>query len=255
MSYFLPKAIAFALGVVFFVSNSVFAQIPVALPTEYYDAREVALPVTVGDISGQDVKAFLLTMTYDDSVLEITGVEAQGDLAASFSLILNSDNPGQITIAGAHFEAMSGDGTLMHLIGKFRKKGTTDLTLDSFSFNEGNPQVATQNGQVSNAVHVSNEDEGRIPTDFELRGNYPNPFNPTTSVQFDLPEAALVAIRVVDLLGREVMTVPSQMYQAGALQRVEIDASSLASGMYVYQVQARGVSSTYVKSATMTLIK
>ena len=74
MSNIYPKALALVLGVVFFVSNSVNAQIPVALPTGYFDAREIALPLTVGDVTGQDIKAFLLSMTYDDSVIEITGV-------------------------------------------------------------------------------------------------------------------------------------------------------------------------------------
>lgn len=244
-----------ALGVVLFVSNSVYAQIPVALPTEYYNARDISLPLTVGDVSGQDVKAFLLTMKYDASVIEITGVEAQGDLAENFSLILNTDVPGEVTVGGAHFEPLQGDGVLLRIVGKFVKKGTTSLAIDTFSFNEGSPVVATQNGEISNTVQVSNEDEAGLPQDFELLGNYPNPFNPTTTIQFDLPESAEVTITLVDVLGREALTIPSQVYQAGAKQRVELDASSLASGVYVYQVRARGASSTYVKSATMTLIK
>ena len=255
MSQFYPKAKVFVLGVLFLISPSVFAQVPVALPTEYFEVREIALPVTVGDLSGQDVKAFLLTMTYDESVLEITGVDAQGDLAEDFALILNTDTPGQLTVGGAHFEAIQGDGTLLRIQAKFRKKGTSSLMLDSFSFNEGSPSAATISGEVSNTVRVSNEDEGRLPTSFELRGNYPNPFNPTTTIQFDLPEAAEVTITLIDMLGREALTIPAANYQAGAQHSVEVDASSLASGVYVYQVKARGVQKTYVRSATMTLIK
>lgn len=255
MSQFYPKAKAFVLGVLFFVSHSVSAQIPVALPTEYFEVRDIALPITVGDLSGQDVKAFLLTMTYDESVLEITGVDASGDLAEEFALILNTDTPGQLTVGGAHFEAIEGDGVLMRIQAKFLKKGTSSLKLDSFSFNEGAPAVATVSGEVSNTVRVSNEEEGGIPSTFELLGNYPNPFNPTTTVQFDLPEAAEVTIKLVDMLGREALTIPASNFQAGARHRVEVDASSLASGVYVYQVKARGVQQTYVKTATMTLIK
>ena len=84
----------------------------------------------------------------------------RGDLAQDFSLILNTENPGLITVGGAHFEALEGDGILLHLSARFLKKGTTNLSLDSFSFNEGFPQVATQNGEVSNTTHVSNEEEG-----------------------------------------------------------------------------------------------
>ncbi len=255
MSKFYPKAFAFVLGVAFFVSNSVNAQIPVALPTGYFDARDISLPLTVGDVSGQEVKAFLLTVTYDASVIEITGVDAQGDLAENFSLVLNSDNAGHITVGGAHFEALQGDGALLHLKARFLKKGTTNLSLDSFSFNEGLPQASTQSGEISNTVKVGTEDEGGLPESFELRGNYPNPFNPTTTIQFDLPETAEVTIEIVDMLGRNAMTIPAQVYQAGVQHRIEVDASSLASGMYVYRVEARGVIQNYMKSATMTLIK
>jgi len=256
MSNIYPKAFAFVLGVVFFVSNSVNAQVPVALPTAYFDARDIALPLTVGDVSGEDIKAFLLTMTYDDSVLEITGVDAQGDLAENFSLIINTDTPGHVTVGGAHYEAIEGDGALIHLNARILKKGTTNLTLDSFSFNEGFPQVATQNGEVSNsAVNVSNEETGALPESFELLGNYPNPFNPTTTIQFNLPETAEVTVEIVDLLGRPAMTIPAQVYQAGALHRIDVDASTLASGVYMYRVKAQGVSRDYLKSATMTLIK
>lgn len=255
MPEFFSKAKAFALGVVFLVSNSVFAQVPVALPTEYFTVRDITVPLTVGDVSGQDIKAFLLTMKYDASVVQITGVEAQGDLAEQFSLIINTDAPGQITIGGAHFEALNGEGVLLRLKGKFLKKGTTNLMLDSFSFNEGSPRVATQHGQISNSVKVSNEDEGFLPDSFELLGNYPNPFNPVTTIQFDLPETAEVTVKLVDMLGREALSLPSQVFQAGAQHRIAVDASSLASGVYVYQIQARGLTNTYVKSATMTLIK
>lgn len=255
MSRIFPKALAFVLGVVFFVSNSVNAQVPVALPTGYFDAREIALPLTVGDLTGQEVKAFLLTMTYDDSIIEVTSVDAQGDLAENFSLILNTDQPGHITVGGAHYEALQGDGVLLHLKARFLKKGTTNLSLDSFSFNEGLPLAATQNGEVSNTVKVSTESENGLPESFELLGNYPNPFNPTTTIQFNLPEPAEVTIEIVDMLGRKAMTIPAQVYQAGAQHRVDVDASSLASGVYVYRVNARGATQNYVKSATMTLIK
>lgn len=94
-----------------------------------------------------------------------------------------------------------------------------------------------------------------LPQDFALRGNYPNPFNPSTTVSFDLPESADVTIKVVDALGREVMSVPVQAVQAGANRMLEIDASSLASGTYMYRVIAKGATSTMVDSGTMTLVK
>lgn len=98
-------------------------------------------------------------------------------------------------------------------------------------------------------------DDETLPQDFALHGNYPNPFNPSTTVTFDLPQSADVTINVVDALGREVLSVPVQSVQAGASRVLEIDASSLASGTYVYRVIAKGATSTMVGSGTMTLVK
>lgn len=104
-------------------------------------------------------------------------------------------------------------------------------------------------------ISTDNEDESPLPNAFQVAGNYPNPFNPTTSIRFDLPEAAEVNISVFDLLGREVMTMPSQRYQAGVEQSVQLDASGLASGSYIYRVVAKGAHQTYFSSKTMTLLK
>jgi len=94
-----------------------------------------------------------------------------------------------------------------------------------------------------------------LPAEFTLNGNYPNPFNPTTSISFDLPESAEVSVQLLDLLGREVMAIPSQTMQAGANQTVQINASSLSSGIYLYRVIARGASETHMQVKTMTLLK
>lgn len=255
MRRLLPKALAFVWGVVWLVSKTSFAQIPVALPTEYFPERDITVPLSIGNVTGQDVKAFLLTITFDASVFEVVDVATDGNLAEPFAIVVNNDTPGQVTIGGAHFDAIEGDGVLLRINGRFLKKGTTDLIFASFTFNEGEPQAAPKNGEISNTVRVDSEDETLLPTAFRLSGNYPNPFNPTTTIQFDLPETANVRVDIVDMLGRVVMTIPAQVYQAGTDHRINVDASSLASGIYVYQLSAQGATKRFVESSTMTLIK
>ena len=102
---------------------------------------------------------------------------------------------------------------------------------------------------------VSNEDEDELPNAFNVHGNYPNPFNPTTSIRFDLPEPASVRIEIFDIAGRNVMTIPSRQYLSGNEQIAHVDASGLSSGIYVYRLIAEGGSSTYVQSQKMTLLK
>lgn len=112
------------------------------------------------------------------------------------------------------------------------------------------------NGSAMNGGIVTNtEEDGSLPGKFVLKGNYPNPFNPTTTISFDLPETSDVQVDVLDLLGRTMISVPLQSMSAGANRSISIDAADLTSGIYMYRVLARGVSNTWVKSGTMTLIK
>lgn len=96
---------------------------------------------------------------------------------------------------------------------------------------------------------------GVVPSEFALMGNYPNPFNPSTMVSFDLPEEAEVHVELYNVMGQRVLTLPTETMSAGAAKQVRIDGSSLASGTYLYRVIARGASKTFVEAGQMTLIK
>ena len=256
MRRYLPKVVALVLGMVCLVNNSSFAQIQVSLPVDFYSVQEVSLPVSIQDVSQDSVYAFTFTLSYDAGIFEVTGVEAAGDIATDFAFVLNTATPGTTVITGAHYEPLQGEGVLFRISGQFINDGTTDLIFDSFMFNEGNPLAQTKNGLISNVVtNISTEDEGILPEEFALNGNYPNPFNPTTSIQFDLPEPAEVTVNVVDMLGRVVLSVPGQKFQAGRSHQIQLDASSIASGVYVYQVIAQGNQQIFTESSTMTLIK
>ncbi len=78
---------------------------------------------------------------------------------------------------------------------------------------------------------------GAIPKTFALRQNFPNPFNPSTIIQYDLPERAEVVLQVYDVLGRKVRTLTDNMEQAGT-HEVSFDASDLASGVYFCRLKA-----------------
>ena len=76
-----------------------------------------------------------------------------------------------------------------------------------------------------------------IPTEFELFQNYPNPFNPTTTISFSIPQRSDVRLVLINLLGKEVMKIVDENFEAG-VHRVQLDASSLASGLYFYRMEA-----------------
>ena len=80
-----------------------------------------------------------------------------------------------------------------------------------------------------------------IPDNFALHQNYPNPFNPATTINFDLPEAAKVKLIIYNILGQNVMTLMDATTSAG-YKSVNWDASELASGLYIYRIEAESLS-------------
>lgn len=88
------------------------------------------------------------------------------------------------------------------------------------------------------------------PNDLVLRANYPNPFNPATTIGFHLAESGLVTLRITDMLGREVARPLNGRMSAGE-HLIRFDASALASGIYLYTLET----AVGTRSATMALIK
>lgn len=88
------------------------------------------------------------------------------------------------------------------------------------------------------------------PEKCELMPNYPNPFNPSTSIKYNLAKAGNVMLKVHDVLGREVAVLVNGKQEAG-LHSVTFDASNLTSGMYI----ARLYTDNFVKSIKMNLVK
>ena len=82
------------------------------------------------------------------------------------------------------------------------------------------------------------EEEIVIPTTYEMYQNYPNPFNPSTIIRYDVPATASVKIVIFDILGREVVTLTDGIQVAGRYN-ITWNASGVATGVYVYRMEAR----------------
>lgn len=85
---------------------------------------------------------------------------------------------------------------------------------------------------------------------YSLSPNYPNPFNPTTTISYQLPKTGNVNIKVFDILGREVATLINEEKPAGSYN-VEFNGSGLASGIYFYQIK----SGEFIQTMKMILLK
>jgi hypothetical protein len=84
------------------------------------------------------------------------------------------------------------------------------------------------------------EDSGTaelIPTSFRLRNNFPNPFNPITTIAYELPKESNVKICIYNLAGQLVQELINEVKQAG-YHTIQWDATNQSSGVYFYQILA-----------------
>lgn len=104
--------------------------------------------------------------------------------------------------------------------------------------------------QWFNTLIVAIPPEHKIPSDYKLYQNFPNPFNPSTTISYQLPVKGNVSLKIYDILGREVQTIVNEVKNAGKYQ-VNFDASSLTSGVYFYKIKT----DRYSEVKKMILIK
>lgn len=97
---------------------------------------------------------------------------------------------------------------------------------------------------------VSGEAGAALPTEFALRQSFPNPAAGVTTVKYDLPRDTDVSIRVYDALGRQVATLVEGVQTAG-YKEVKWDTRSLASGVYLYRIEA----GSYAETAKMVVVR
>jgi hypothetical protein len=107
---------------------------------------------------------------------------------------------------------------------------------------------------VNRYEYLSTEGEG-VPVEFALHENYPNPFNPTTTLRFDLPEVSNLTLTIYNMLGQKVRTFNYQNTSAG-YHSVKWNATNdygdpVGAGVYLYQLQTKD----FVKTRKMVLLK
>ena len=107
---------------------------------------------------------------------------------------------------------------------------------------------------VNRYEYLSTADD-QIPIDFALHENYPNPFNPTTTLRFDLPEVSDVNVVIYNMLGQKVRTFNMNSISAGS-HSIKWNATNdlgdpVGAGVYLYQFQAKD----FIKTKKMVLLK
>lgn len=114
---------------------------------------------------------------------------------------------------------------------------TADKTAKRFTSRSGGSMEEAPQIVVDYTTPTSVPSSGSAPDLFELQQNFPNPFNPSTTIKFSIPNNARTTVKVFDLLGNEVATVLDRTLDAGS-HSVSLDGRHLTSGIYFYRLQS-----------------
>ncbi|MBE0570367.1 MAG: T9SS type A sorting domain-containing protein [Ignavibacteriaceae bacterium] len=99
-------------------------------------------------------------------------------------------------------------------------------------------------------LSVVEEESDLLPEKIELLQNYPNPFNPSTKISWQLPVSSDVTLKVFDVLGNEIATLVNE-YKPVGRNKIELNAASLPSGAYFYQLKTE----EFIQTKKMILVK
>ncbi|MEM8486282.1 MAG: FG-GAP-like repeat-containing protein [Bacteroidota bacterium] len=183
-------------------------------------------------------------------------------LANPDSVTLSNDNPefasklaylGDADLDGVN-EVVFGIQGVRDQLYTLTQNADSSYTVDSSVENENRVFMRVMSGS---GIAVSIDEERIIvPDDYRLHDNYPNPFNPTTTISFTLPLDKAVSVRVFDMTGRLVRTLVNNEYRTEGYHEVVWDATSdagnqVASGSYLYTLEY----GNFRQSKTMVLIK
>lgn len=163
------------------------------------------------------------------SLTGITSFHIEVSTLSNFALITDSG-----TVAGSATQYMVPAGKLsVGLTYFWRVRATNASGTGSY----------TSPWSFSTLLTGINLISSEIPKEFKLFGNYPNPFNPTTKIKFNIPEAGFASLKIYNASGKLVSEVFNNNFAAGSYE-VEWQGSSLASGVYFYRFESASFSDT-----------
>ncbi|MEX0680384.1 MAG: tyrosinase family protein, partial [Balneolales bacterium] len=181
----------------------------------------------------------------DDGVVLLDQYDTDDTEVYSYTGKINAEND-FIVKSGSDVTFTAGESVVLGP-GFRAESGSTFLASVDPDVGDILPQVKEDAPMVEPVDNVSQMDK---PIEWSLSQNYPNPFNPATHISYSVAERSHVRMAVYTITGRRVATLVNEVRDAGT-HTVWFDASRLASGIYIYRIQA----GSFIQTRQMTVIK
>ncbi|MBK8984270.1 MAG: T9SS type A sorting domain-containing protein [Ignavibacteria bacterium] len=219
-------------------------------PTTNFSARfAIRYSVVNGGLNGanSDYIGIDALVVIGDGVLPVE--------LSSFVSVINNNNvtlnwstASEINNSGFDIERSSVSGSWTK-IANVSGNGTS-TTPNSYSYTDRNVASGNYNYRLKQIdfngnfeyFNLSNEVVIGVPTEFKLSQNFPNPFNPSTTISYEIPVDGAVSLKIFDMSGKEVMNLVDGVKNAGYYS-INFNASNLSSGIYFYKLSANDFTS------------
>lgn len=218
--------------------------------TDNETAPGSSLDIPVYLTNGGNILSFECQISFDPDVLTPTAdfITLSDNNSSGFTIETDATT-GLLKIAGASANPDGTNGTFatlhFNVSNAFAINQSTTVTIESMKFNDNIEQLdisATFTGVTGTTPDLS------IPNAYALNTNYPNPFNPSTTLRYDLPGQGLVRFTIYNQLGVEVRTLINQDQSAGYHSVVwngrDNSGKQLGTGIYFYRLDVNGFSQT-----------
>jgi len=222
--------------------------------------------IVTGESFGTGSQLDFITIEYDSSGNQSWFAGYNGALnRIDKATAITSDVKGNVYVTG---ESTITIGNVDFITIKYDTQGNQKQVLQYFGQANNNDRPADIAVNEKEEIYVSgttfrqstntdivtlkciNDPVTLVPDQFKLYNNFPNPFNPKTIIQFDIPADTKVLLKIYDITGREIHTLINEFRKAGHYYET-FDGTNLSSGAYIYRL----IAGEFVKSKMMVLIK
>lgn len=225
-----------------------------ATMTDLQSSPGSLVEIPVRFTNGNNIYSFEGSFNFDETLLEFNSIQWQPVVASFFK---ESRRIGRkIYFAGAGLDKLNniqGEviAKLYFTVKPNPAQNHTQVTLEKFRMNENPVVLNSASSGVSIITGVENETG--VPVEYALGQNFPNPFNPSTTIKFAIPAEGRVVIQLYDIMGERVAVLLDETKNAGyhSIQFNTSDINGLTSGVYFYRINA----GSFVETKKLMLMK